>query len=120
MKQVKPLPWKIVLAGVSYENEPVPDDAIAFLSALLKFTPGARVRAFDALAHPYFDELRLETTKFCILVAFLLFLLIFAICLQFFFWKILGSFLCFSRLLFGVVFECAFCICIDILFRLFL
>jgi len=60
---VKPLPWKIVFAGVSYENEPVPDDAIAFLSCLLKFTPNERLRAFDCLAHPYFDELRLETTK---------------------------------------------------------
>ena len=52
------------MAGVTHENEPVPNDAIDLMSKFLLFTPSDRIDAFDALAHPYFDELRLESKKF--------------------------------------------------------
>eukprot|EP00484_Ammonia_sp_Unknown_P001394 CAMPEP_0197021746 /NCGR_PEP_ID=MMETSP1384-20130603/2683_1 /TAXON_ID=29189 /ORGANISM="Ammonia sp." /LENGTH=409 /DNA_ID=CAMNT_0042449651 /DNA_START=138 /DNA_END=1367 /DNA_ORIENTATION=+ len=55
---VKALPWKVVFSGVTYENKPVPDDGIDLISKFLIFTPHARENGFDALAHPYFEELR--------------------------------------------------------------
>lgn len=60
---MKALPWRIVFAGVSYENDPVPNHAIDLMARFLVFTPSDRTDAFEALAHPYFDELRLKTTK---------------------------------------------------------
>ncbi|QSL65480.1 hypothetical protein MERGE_002792 [Pneumocystis wakefieldiae] len=35
-----------------------PNDAIDLVSHLLEYTPGARFSAIEALAHPFFDELR--------------------------------------------------------------
>jgi len=55
---VKALPWKVVFSGVTFENKPVPQDGIDLISQFLIFTPQQRSRGFDALAHPYFDELR--------------------------------------------------------------
>lgn len=55
---VKALPWKVVFSGVTFENKPVPQDGIDLISQFLIFTPHQRSRGFDALAHPYFDELR--------------------------------------------------------------
>eukprot|EP01084_Bolivina_argentea_P277205 473196_1 len=55
---VKSLPWKIVFCGVSYENNSVPLAAIDLISKLLIFSPHLRLDAFEALSHPYFDELR--------------------------------------------------------------
>ncbi len=55
---VKPLPWRIVFSGVTYEQKAVADDAIDLISKFLVFTPKERVTGFAALAHPYFDELR--------------------------------------------------------------
>merc|ERR1712032_1568697 len=56
---VKALPWKVVFSGVTYENKPVPLDGIDLISKFLIFTPNHRSDGFTALAHPYFDELRL-------------------------------------------------------------
>jgi len=55
---VKALPWKIVFGNVTYENQHVPDDAIDILSKFLVYPPAERLDGFNALAHPYFDELR--------------------------------------------------------------
>jgi len=55
---VKALPWRVVFSGVTFENKPVPQDGIDLISQFLIFTPHQRSRGFDALAHPYFDELR--------------------------------------------------------------
>merc|ERR1712087_769735 len=55
---VKALPWKVVFSGVTYENKPVPQDGIDLISQFLIFTPHRRSNGFDALTHPYFDELR--------------------------------------------------------------
>ncbi|ETO18595.1 hypothetical protein RFI_18666 [Reticulomyxa filosa] len=62
---IKALPWKMVFSGVTYENEPVPDDAVDILSKFLVFTPSERLDCFDALAHSYFDELRQPDLEFC-------------------------------------------------------
>lgn len=40
-----------------------PQDAIELVSQLLKYTPSARPTPFEALAHEFFDELRLPTCK---------------------------------------------------------
>ncbi|ETO24920.1 glycogen synthase kinase 3 [Reticulomyxa filosa] len=61
---VKALPWNIVFEGVLYENHPVPDDAIDILSKFLVFVPSERLDPFDALGHPYFDELRKPDLEF--------------------------------------------------------
>lgn len=55
---VKALPWKVVFSGVTYENKPVPQNGIDLISQFLIFTPHLRSNGFDALALPYFDELR--------------------------------------------------------------
>jgi len=55
---VKPLPWKVVFNGVTYKNKPVPEDGINLMSQFLIFNPNLRSDGFDALTHPYFDELR--------------------------------------------------------------
>eukprot|EP01083_Nonionella_stella_P192094 710397_1 len=55
---VKAVPWKVVFSGVNYENKPVPSDGVDLISKFLIFTPHSRSNGFDALAHPYFDELR--------------------------------------------------------------
>ena len=39
------------------------DDAINFLASLLIYSPSKRTGAYDALAHPFFDELRNQSTR---------------------------------------------------------
>eukprot|EP01083_Nonionella_stella_P154258 496805_1 len=60
---VKTLPWKVVFCGVNYKNKAVPLDGIDLISKLLIFTPHLRLNGFDALSHPYFDELRQPNYK---------------------------------------------------------
>jgi len=60
---VKPLPWRVVFATVSYENQPVPNEALDLLSKFLIFSPKRRLDSFEALVHPYFDELRNSETR---------------------------------------------------------
>eukprot|EP00697_Spironema_sp_BW2_P016730 gnl/Spiro4/8123_TR4283_c0_g1_i1.p1 gnl/Spiro4/8123_TR4283_c0_g1~~gnl/Spiro4/8123_TR4283_c0_g1_i1.p1 ORF type:complete len:466 (+),score=66.94 gnl/Spiro4/8123_TR4283_c0_g1_i1:111-1508(+) len=50
-------PWTRVLRART------PHDAIDLLSSMLRYIPGQRVRALEACAHPFFDELRLPTTR---------------------------------------------------------
>lgn len=40
-----------------------PQDAIDFVGLLLKYSPNERLTAFEAMAHPYFDELRDPNVK---------------------------------------------------------
>lgn len=40
-----------------------PQESIDFLSLLLQYSPDKRLSAIEALAHPYFDELRDPNTK---------------------------------------------------------
>lgn len=61
--QVKPLPWETVFASVRYEGKSVPAEAIQLIRQFLVFSPTKRLELFDALAHPFFDELRDEKTK---------------------------------------------------------
>lgn len=49
---LKRIPWKNFLPPY------VPDDAIDLLESFLQYNPSSRITAFQALAHPFFDELR--------------------------------------------------------------
>lgn len=60
--QVKPLPWETVFASVRYEGEGVSSEAIALIQQFLVFDPVRRLEPFDALAQPFFDELRDDKT----------------------------------------------------------
>lgn len=53
---VRPLPWSRVFRSHT------PSDAVDFVAALLKYDPGRRMQMVDALAHPFFDELREPST----------------------------------------------------------
>jgi glycogen synthase kinase 3 beta len=55
--QIKPHPLSKVFKSKT------PEEAIEFLNFLLKYSPNERLSALDALAHPYFDELRDPKTK---------------------------------------------------------
>jgi serine/threonine protein kinase len=50
--QIKPHPWAKV-----FRNK-APPEAIDLVSKFLKYDPSQRIDAFDALSHPFFDELR--------------------------------------------------------------
>ncbi|KAI8081861.1 kinase-like domain-containing protein [Gilbertella persicaria] len=54
--QIKPHPLSKVLKKSDMA-------AVDFLSELLQYTPDTRLSCMDAMAHPYFDELRKPTTK---------------------------------------------------------
>ncbi len=49
---IKANPWTKVF------NAFTPDDAIDLIGKLLVYTPTARFDSFDAMTHPYFDDLR--------------------------------------------------------------
>lgn len=54
--QIKPHPFsKVFRKG--------PSDAIDLISRLLEYTPSQRLSAFEALCHPFFDELRDPNTR---------------------------------------------------------
>ena len=40
-----------------------PHEAIDLISALLEYTPTQRLRAIEAMCHPFFDELRDPNTR---------------------------------------------------------
>jgi len=50
--QIKPHPWTKVFRGKA------PASAIDLVSQFLRYEPGQRLDPFDALCHPFFDELR--------------------------------------------------------------
>ncbi|GAA5816209.1 Glycogen synthase kinase-3 beta [Mucor flavus] len=55
--QIKPHPFSKVFKSKT------PQESIDFLSLLLQYSPDKRLSAIEALAHPYFDELRDPDTK---------------------------------------------------------
>ena len=64
------LPWRIVFKSVNYHGSAVPDNAIDLLAQFLRFIPHDRLDPFDALVHPYFDELRDGSLRFVETVVF--------------------------------------------------
>ncbi len=50
--QIRPYPWSKI-----FRNR-APQEAIDLLSSLLQYVPTYRVTALEALAHPFFNELR--------------------------------------------------------------
>jgi len=55
--QIKPHPWAKV-----FRNK-APPDAIDLVSQFLRYAPERRITAFDCLAHPFFDELRVQNAR---------------------------------------------------------
>ncbi|CDZ96841.1 pkinase-domain-containing protein [Phaffia rhodozyma] len=55
--QIKPHPFSKV-----FRPRTAPD-AIDLISKLLEYTPGHRLSAYEAMVHPFFDELRIEGGK---------------------------------------------------------
>ncbi|ETN78169.1 kinase domain protein, partial [Necator americanus] len=49
---VKPIPWERLFKGKSLHK------AVSLLNTVLRYDPSARSYAIEALAHPFFDELR--------------------------------------------------------------
>ncbi|KAL1972477.1 hypothetical protein VTN31DRAFT_6891 [Thermomyces dupontii] len=54
--QIKPHPFNKVFRRA-------PQEAINLISALLEYTPTSRLRAIEAMCHPFFDELRDPNTR---------------------------------------------------------
>ena len=54
---IRQTPWRRVF------KDKAPADAIEFLGALMVYSPSRRPTAFQALQHPFFDELRNESTR---------------------------------------------------------
>jgi serine/threonine protein kinase len=57
---VQPHPWDMVFAD---RKPSPPPEAIDLITQLLQYNPNKRIKAIDALAHPFFDELRDPKTK---------------------------------------------------------
>ena len=55
--QIKPHPFSKVFKSKT------PQEAIDFVTLLLKYSPNERLTAFEAMAHPYFNELRDPNVK---------------------------------------------------------
>jgi glycogen synthase kinase 3 beta len=55
--QIKPYPWGKIF------RQRTPLDAIDLISKMLQYVPTNRVTAIEALAHPFFDELRSPVTR---------------------------------------------------------
>jgi len=62
-QDLPPLSWEKVFSNVSYQDDPMPPEAIKLLEKFLKYDPNKRVLPFAALADPFFDELRLPEVK---------------------------------------------------------
>nr|AAC27446.1 protein kinase 3 [Toxoplasma gondii] len=63
---VKPREWKSIFAShiASTEtNDPSWDQALDLLTKFLRYEPGERLLPLEALAHDFFDELRLPSTR---------------------------------------------------------
>ncbi|CEM10291.1 unnamed protein product [Vitrella brassicaformis CCMP3155] len=54
---VKPRPWQKVFGSG------VPAEGLDLIAKLLKYEPNERLKAYDALSHEFFDELRQEGTR---------------------------------------------------------
>lgn len=55
--QIKPHPFSKVF------RPRTPVEAIDLVSRLLEYTPSARLSAIEAMCHPFFDDIRVESTK---------------------------------------------------------
>lgn len=55
--QIKGCQWKKV-----FRNK-TPEDAMDFIATTLAYTPEQRIKPLEGCAHPFFDELRLESTR---------------------------------------------------------
>ena len=55
--QIKGCQWKKI-----FRNK-TPEEAMDFIAATLAYTPSKRLRPLEGCAHPFFDELRLESTQ---------------------------------------------------------
>jgi glycogen synthase kinase 3 beta len=55
--QIKGCQWKKV-----FRNK-TPEEAVDFIARTLAYTPDRRILPLEGCAHPFFDELRLETTR---------------------------------------------------------
>ena len=56
--KVTPLSWRTVFSDVQYKGAAVSDEAMDIVSNFLHFSPTKRLNPFEALAHPFFNELR--------------------------------------------------------------
>lgn len=59
-QDLPPLSWEKVFSNVSYNGEPMPADALNLLQQFLQYNPDIRITPFQALADPFFDEIRSE------------------------------------------------------------
>lgn len=59
--QVKPHSWAKVFSV--QKHQPVPPEAIDLIQKFLQYNPKKRILPLDALAHPFFDELRDPRTR---------------------------------------------------------
>lgn len=55
--QIRPHPFTRVF------RRGTPNDALDLIAKVLDYTPNTRLSAFDAMCHPFFDELRNPDTK---------------------------------------------------------
>ena len=62
--EVKPLEWRTVFDGVQHKDKPVPAEGIDIVSNFLKFNPLERIKPFEALSHPFFDQIRVLDFKY--------------------------------------------------------
>ncbi|KAI8994273.1 kinase-like domain-containing protein [Gaertneriomyces semiglobifer] len=56
--QIKPAPWSKV-----FRNKPTTPESLDLMGKLLEYTPTFRLTAIEAMAHSFFDELRLPETR---------------------------------------------------------
>lgn len=57
---VKPLEWNVVFQHITYNGDNIPSEALDLISKMLIFNPDKRLTMMGALAHPFFDDLRVE------------------------------------------------------------
>ena len=55
--EIRPYPWEKLFAGKTCP------EAVNLISSLLVYLPQRRIKPFEALAHPFFSDLRSDTTK---------------------------------------------------------
>jgi len=60
---VKPMPWKDVFEGVTFNNTPIPKSALDLIKNMLLFRPLERIDPLDALGHDFFASLRTSNAK---------------------------------------------------------
>jgi len=57
-QDLPPLSWAKVFAAVKHDDQPMPEEAIKLLQKFLQYSPESRIKPFEALADPFFDEIR--------------------------------------------------------------